>query len=91
MNENPKVVSHSGYNLDLYLAFIIRTALCLGIVILVAMSLGGCSRTANGPPPVEIAAIPEIAPEGSATGSWNSQPQGGNYEKSNRAPCGPLE
>lgn len=84
--------ARASYTLDLLVAYISRTVIYLGFLAFVATYLGGCSTWFNGlPSTIEVAALAPITGQGSASKTWNSKPLGGQNEKSNSAPCGPVE
>jgi hypothetical protein len=78
------------YQSQLILAFVLRVLLCLGLVLLAAFSLGGCTTKQHAT--VTGGAAPStITQTGPATGTWNRIPQGGDDEKSNSAPTKPAD
>jgi len=81
------------YALDLYMAFGLRAIILLSTVVLVATFLGGCSpRSPSGPGRIVAVELPPIFERlDSESKTWNNPPHGGDYEKSNRSPCGPVE
>lgn len=75
---------------EVILSFVLRSGLCLGLVLLAAFGLGGCTTKNNAT--VSGGAGPAaISQTGPGTGTWNRTPQGGSDEKSNSTPTKPTD
>lgn len=81
----------SAYHLDLYAAFVVRAVIYLSFVVIVATFLGGCSPFSNPFSNAGETVKSAFSQTGSTTGTRNSIPQGGNYEKSDCAPNRSLD
>lgn len=81
--------NRSGYYTDLYIAFLLRLMLFLGMGAIMALILGGCADSVIRSHAVDLAVKGTYVP-GNAVETRNQIPQGGTDEKSGSTPATPT-